>query len=176
MTLSVHLKSAPVQGRVQKKMSFFDGIFLHCFWMKITLLSKIKHWVLNYIILIICSYQLGPVPVLPAHIVHYAGNHYFTSDKDIFQGIHSGSLRLNQSTKKQKFHFKGIYCKAGLPSKHSGQLHQTLRASCSQMVFVVISSVANVFGNTECNTKKCTVSWKMQFESLSVYLLFGYNL
>lgn len=40
MTLSIYLKSAPVQGRVQKEMSFFDDIFLYCLWMMITLLSQ----------------------------------------------------------------------------------------------------------------------------------------
>lgn len=63
------------QGREQKEMSSFDGISPHCLWMMITLLSQIKRWWLNYIILTIHSYQSCPGPVLPAHIVlHTGGN------------------------------------------------------------------------------------------------------
>lgn len=88
MTLSIYLNSAPVQG--QKEMSFFDGIFPHCLWMMITLLSQIKPWLLNYIILIIHSYQSGPGPVLPARIVLCAGcNHYFLKDKEVAKVQHS---------------------------------------------------------------------------------------
>lgn len=88
MTLSIYLNSAPVQG--QKEMSFFDGIFPHCLWMMITLLSQIKLWLLNYIILIIHSYQSGPGPVLPARIVLCAGcNHHFLKDKEVAKVQHS---------------------------------------------------------------------------------------
>lgn len=66
------------QGHEQKEMSSFDGISPHCLWMMITLLSEIKRWWLNYIILTIHSYQSCPGPVLPAHIVlHTGGNQSF---------------------------------------------------------------------------------------------------
>lgn len=73
----------PVRGCVQKEMSFFDGIFLYRPRTMITLPSKVKQRVLNYIILIMRSYQSGPGPVLPAHIVLCSGcNHYFLNDKE----------------------------------------------------------------------------------------------
>lgn len=50
--------------------------------MMITLLSQIKRWWLNYIILTIHSYQPCPGPVLPAHIVLHTGSNLSFYCKD----------------------------------------------------------------------------------------------
>lgn len=74
--------------------------------MMITLLSKIKQWLLNYRILIIPSYQSGPGPVLPARIVLYAGcNHYFFEDKEVAKYLTAVIVEVNPN-----YTSIGIYC------------------------------------------------------------------
>lgn len=99
-TVSIYLNWTLVQGRVQKEMSFFDGIFLYCLWMTITLPSEIKQEAWNYIILIICSYQWSPGLVLPAYIVlHACCSNHFLSVKVKKQNVHWRSKRVHPNRK-----------------------------------------------------------------------------
>lgn len=86
------------QGREQKEMSFFDGISPHCLWMMITLLSQIKRWWLNYIILTIHSYQTCPGPVLPAHIVLHTGGNlsFYCKDEKVANHLRAVGAEVKQ--------------------------------------------------------------------------------